>query len=406
MAGGVAPINLWEVFNAAANSEQRRMADRAARADRKEQMDFERSRIERQDKLSDEDRAFAKEQFEWQRDQKAGAASAAAAEERAKATAQVKLSLAEQLQKNPAAAGQMQQAVDRMAKSGRIDHFVLPGHRLPEGMAGPTTDPGASDVGRMYGEAVAGGAAFGLKPEKPTDEMGPDVITKRVYFRSNGKLRPGQPGFDVAYGKEQEIERQAQLELANAVGGKMLPTGAVETIADTDVAIGLLDELEGAYEDAVPAEGTAEQIFARLSAHVPNSPVAIYNEKAKLAAQKAGLVLEKGKLQASDFPRYLQMLTPQPGDSPEAARAKIRNAKQALRAAAQGSRKMLGDAGYRVPESSEAAAPKKNVAASVLDVAAEIGSAPDEFRKQLEAEARAGDPQAQAIINSMPKARR
>lgn len=167
--------------------------------------------------------------------------------------------------------------------------------------------------------------------------------------------------------------------------GRPLPATSAERLADTGTAISALQDLRNAYLEGVPNEGFFNQIAARLQSYIPNSSVSVYDKKAQLAAQKAGLILENGKLQASDFPRYLAMLTPRPGDSREAALAKIDNAVAMLTAADKASRQTFKESGYSVPGKAQAAPPH-------------LADFTPEELAQLQQEAEAGDEGARALL--------
>lgn len=231
---------------------------------------------------------------------------------------------------------------------------AMPGN---EGLAIQEAAARAPDVA-MDLQAQASGR---LGPPKPEDqpkpyEMPQDEISKRVELQFG--FRRGTQEHQQKYAELARAEEKARLDRARAVGGaKTLPTGSVEIMSDTDTAIGLLEDVEKNFDKMVPNDSFLDQMYSRIAQHVPNSDVSIYNKQAQLAAQKAGLVLEKGKLQASDFPRYLEMLTPRPGESEATKRFKIQQAVAALKASKEGARSALGAAGYKVPE---APAPKVN----------------------------------------------
>lgn len=187
----------------------------------------------------------------------------------------------------------------------------------------------------------------------PVGEMqDPQQVAMALEGQAAGVLGAQKPVTPGAQG----LTFEQRLQLAKAgrsqinVGGKQVPTTTVGELSDIDVAIGALNDLEKAYTKKVPAAGIFQQTYSRIAGLLPNTDVQIYDKQAQLAAQKAGLVLEKGKLQASDFPRYLEMLTPRPGESPKTAKDKIRNAVKLLESMRTSQRSALGSSGYRVPD--------------------------------------------------------
>jgi hypothetical protein len=219
MPGGIAPIDFWAVFNAAAESARARRLD-----------EQNRERQERQDKLHLEDFNMRKTAFELENkaktaaaeaearrrksltdlmatqaktpeeqayaaadpegfstyrkgvvdqeqaaatqqqsadrfkfDQEKAAADLAAKEQeatqkRASRTARVKLEASRMIAGNPSLAPQAQSHIQRLADAGQIDWFQLPGHAIPEGLAGPQMAPTIGEAGQMQSQAIAEGA--------------------------------------------------------------------------------------------------------------------------------------------------------------------------------------------------------------------------------------------------------
>jgi hypothetical protein len=195
MAGQVAPIDLWGVFNAAAESSRARRLD----AQRQAQMEHESARADQAFQLQQDQQKAAQEQANMQREaltraqggqtgmlqllfpaqygefqkqqldqrkteseiaQQQNTAQIAAqksAEDRARNTAALKLSVASQVANNPASAPRVQSFIDQMAEAGRIDGFQIPGiHTLPDGMAGPQIlVPNRPEVRQLGQTAIA-----------------------------------------------------------------------------------------------------------------------------------------------------------------------------------------------------------------------------------------------------------
>lgn len=197
---------------------------------------------------------------------------------------------------------------------------------------------------------AASSGALGAPKPAAEQQVPYDEAAQRVF---NHGLRRGDPGFVPAYDAALADVNRERLARSAAVGGsKTLPTSTAVSISDIDTSIALLENLDKEFDKKVPNKGLINQTYSWLAGKFfPNSDVALYDKQAELAAQKAGLVLEQGKLQATDFPRYKSMTTAEAGNSRDVGKAKIRNTIDALKLMREKTVSSLGAAGYRTPTS-------------------------------------------------------
>lgn len=175
------------------------MAYQGARdaAERRGQMQWERQRVERQDKLQADAAAAQAKQQQTEKSALAGlyaqpdspeaqqalmqaspklygettqqlsamrTAQNTETQARIERTAKMQQQAADILQRDPSAAPKVQETLNRLQAAGHIDPIQLPGHALPEGMAGPQMAPTPEEAGalRSQGEIVTG-------PPKPVE---------------------------------------------------------------------------------------------------------------------------------------------------------------------------------------------------------------------------------------------
>lgn len=199
MAGGIAPVDFWGVFNAAAESSRQRRLDAQREAQAGHQLKMQQQQLDAQTQERADALAVTKQKAEadaqrrqaladmmsgadpqgaalTQMDPEAALAARKqmgeveqqratalanqqkAADTRAKNTAAFKLEAVRQIARNPASAPAVQAAIQRLAQAGQIDEFQLPGHALPEGMAGPQMAPTMGEAATLQGAALAEGA--------------------------------------------------------------------------------------------------------------------------------------------------------------------------------------------------------------------------------------------------------
>lgn len=194
MAGGIAPIDFWSVFNAAADSSHRKRMDEKQAAMQQQQFDMQKGQFEAETKARDmaarqkeaerkglsdlfsgadpkgqeilaaNPEAYAtaiKSQGEMAAQQQAAQAQQqAAAQAKTLKEAQFKDFAAKVMMKNPGAAPKLQAMAQQQGLS-----LQLPGNALPEGMAGPQMQPTPDEVASLQQEAQA---VPGAVPEPKT----------------------------------------------------------------------------------------------------------------------------------------------------------------------------------------------------------------------------------------------
>lgn len=185
------------------------------------------------------------------------------------------------------------------------------------------------------GAAQAQAAMHGIelpKPDKP--QMTPDMLE---YERAQQ---------DPAFAKYMRNKPRGGVNIN--LGNKPLPVEAVTSMADFEAASAELGNLWQSYQTIAPTNAI-EAATARARAKIPGTAEWQFLKEAESVAQGYGLVREGGKLQASDFPRYLEQM-PMPWDMPDSAKRKYDVAGRAMAGQQGARREQLGGAGYRVPK--------------------------------------------------------
>lgn len=260
------------------------------------------------------------------------------ANDRAKRTQEEAQAMANTLAQNPRMAAYYRNRFDILQKNGLIDPIDVPGADtartlLEPGMTGPEALP-------TRGEVRSAQTMAGVDPYKGLDG---DLAT---FLRLNPQYEMGTPETAAAYTAWLRANKKSGASNVN-VGGKVLPSATVSDLSDLETAMGSVDQLFADFAKTVPNKGAGAQVGARVTAMVPNTTEAQYQNNADVAAQSIGTILEGGKLTETDLQRYKRML-PQPGDSIETAKHKRDNMKAQLRRKLEDRRKNLEGSGYRV----------------------------------------------------------
>ncbi len=235
---------------------------------------------------------------------------------------------------------------DDAVASGNYDHFDLPGE----------------DRSDLFNDVVP-------------NEVRPNDIT--VAQRMAGVAPPTKPGsvLEFEYAKDHPDYDAREIALATAkspktnisVGGKDLPAGQVNELADYQTAIQSLDTLQESFRKLVPSDSTFDQIVSRAKSAIPNTPEAQYGDAVLAAQQVIGYILENGKLVGQDEAKYRAML-PKAGDSFETVRMKVNNVKQLLLSKGGNRGLALQSSGYRKPTKGTAQSPSTGIRPGVEDL--------------------------------------
>lgn len=129
---------------------------------------------------------------------------------------------------------------------------------------------------------------------------------------------------------------------------KLLTASETEQLADLKDQMGSLDNIYSDWKSKVgPTEGVLDYAGKKISGYTPNTDVSNYKTNLKQKAQLIGKALEGGKLTDVDFEKYIDFL-PQPGDTEERAKSRVKNLKDALEKKYSQRVKTFGEAGYKV----------------------------------------------------------
>lgn len=138
----------------------------------------------------------------------------------------------------------------------------------------------------------------------------------------------------IAAGQKLEDEKRKAATPKPVTGAEASQIGTLQTGAN------VMDELGKAWDADIEWHSGLTQV-------VPGTDAKQYSNKANVAAQIVGGILEEGKLGEADLPRYKAMM-PQPGDSLETKTKKVETVKRMLELKRQGKVRGLGEAGYDV----------------------------------------------------------
>lgn len=145
--------------------------------------------------------------------------------------------------------------------------------------------------------------------------------------------------------KRDELHRANELEAARIAAQK---AGAPKPVTAAEAAnIGALQTGAQAVDELGKAWDKETGTWSGITQYLPGTDAKQYSNKADVAAQLVGGILEGGKLGEADLPRYKAMM-PQPGDNKETKAKKIETLKQNLELKRSGTVQGLGQAGYDV----------------------------------------------------------
>lgn len=185
-----------------------------------------------------------------------------------------------------------------------------------------------------------------------------DALRREVQKLDPGADLTGLGAADLrAIRNEKSAEKRARIMAAAAAkkaeDGKIVPTGELGGIADTDVAVKQVADLAKKFKELGMGTPTAKAsaFFTELLG-LQFTDAAEFNAERERVQQGVGKILEGGKLAAGDETKYRRMLV-KPGDSDEVVAIKTAGMMEFLEDLKAGRIKVLRAGGYRVPESLE-----------------------------------------------------
>lgn len=134
--------------------------------------------------------------------------------------------------------------------------------------------------------------------------------------------------------------------------GKTLSASEAEQLADIKDQLNSTSQLFSDWEEKVGGiteglSGGFDYLSKKTEGLLPNTSISEYKRNLEQKAQMIGKALEGGKLTDVDFEKYIKFL-PQPGDTAEMAKSRIRNLEEALKTKYRQRVKTFGEAGYNV----------------------------------------------------------
>lgn len=216
----------------------------------------------------------------------------------------------------------------------------------------------ASGMGAAAG-GVAGGeaATAGLKQldelkkrqEEREDKIAKSDLEKLKLIQEKSKAASEERR------KEQELllrgrevaakEREAGKKGAEVAAGSKLTAEQTALISGIDTSEQQLAKIEKIIDESSPIMGPIAGRLASLSPYATETKG--FDAQMKLAAQKIGVSLERGKLTDADIDRYRAML-PNISDTPDVAKQKIAIVKQLLADEKTAQIETLAKSGYNV----------------------------------------------------------
>ncbi len=242
MAGGIAPIDFWGVFNAAANASAQKRAQehQLAQADQQLAMQQQQADVQTQERadalaqrsklaellttgknLSPQEQAVAQANpgafMDYQKQQAATQAQQQEqAQRREQATAELQGRLVDAVRANPNAAPMLQRIVEQKVANKEINPIELPmmSNAPTDGMTGPPTMPEqqARQTSQLDAMSLGSQVVAPKEPEKTADDIYRQVVNGTT-------LKPGTPEFQREYNRQLSIEQQQKLDRAKAAGG-------------------------------------------------------------------------------------------------------------------------------------------------------------------------------------------
>lgn len=178
-----------------------------------------------------------------------------------------------------------------------------------------------------------------------------DMLKEQYQHQSDAEKMAAQmklAGMKMASDKEKEA--------------KTLTASETEQLADIKDQLGSLDNIYSDWKTKIGGTtGVADYLSNKAAGLIPNSETSEYKANLKQKAQLIGKALEGGKLTDVDYEKYINFL-PQPGDTDEMAKSRVKNLQEALKTKYNQRIQTFGEAGYKVGNFSSvenAATPKK-----------------------------------------------
>jgi hypothetical protein len=379
MAGGLAPIDFWGVFNAAAESSRARRLDEQ----RRQQMEHEAKRQDAADDLSL--KRFKAEQTDKETQTKNRSSLAdlmfggqnLTPEQQSVARADPQAFAQAQQQQQAMQAKAQEETQARALRTSNIQKMIAqapPEQR--DALLGAYANAPAGQFDKMPEEQVpvfpeqframgnkANAQQLAVNGPPKAEDVPEDPIAKSVIFGQG--IMPNQPGFQEAYTAEKTRLEQVALAQRRAgavnvnVGGKELPVGAVTDLADASNAEAVVGDIGTAFRSMVPAGDVQQRVTSYAKSKLPGTQEANYLTQLNAAAQVVGLFLEGGKLGEADVPRYRNYF-PQPGDTDETAAFREHMLAKMIADKKAGRFRGLKFAGYKVPENFAPGADKQD----------------------------------------------
>lgn len=245
---------------------------------------------------------------------------------------------------------------------------------VPQGLgANPSEIPLAMQRAKSRREQAA--AALAARRQSTMDESTLDL--QRSQAEKNRREPEPRGGIDYTESraaelalKQQQLAETIRANKAREAGrgkgkgepkDKTLPVSTLTELADFETAAKELDRLEarfveldqGGYWAKVKAKGSE-------ALGMQGTDAALYASEAKRAMQGVGKILEGGKLAAGDELKY-RALMPEPGDSPERLRSKVRGLKTMLSDLKAGRIGAYKAAGYKTGDMGESKPETKTI---------------------------------------------
>lgn len=218
---------------------------------------------------------------------------------------------------------------------------------------GASTGMGAAAGGVAGGEAATAGLKqldeLKKRQEEREEKLSKSDLEKLKLIQEKSKAASEERR------KEQELllrgrevaakEREAGKKGAEVAAGSKLTAEQTALLSGIDTSEQQLSKIEKIIDESSPTMGPVSGRLASLSPYATETKA--FDAQMKLAAQKIGVSLERGKLTDADIDRYRQML-PNITDTPEVAKGKISIVRQLLADEKMAQIETLGKSGYNV----------------------------------------------------------
>ncbi len=218
---------------------------------------------------------------------------------------------------------------------------------------GASTGMGAIAGGVAGGEAATAGLKqldeLKRRQEEKEEKLAKSDLEKLKLIQEKAKAAAEERR------KEQELqlrgrevaakEREAGKKGAEVAAGSKLTAEQTALLSGIDTSSKQLEKIEKIIDESSPLMGPVKGALTSLSPYATETRT--FDAQMKLAAQKIGVSLERGKLTDADIERYRKML-PNITDTPEVAKGKIAIVKQLLADEKMAQIETLGKSGYNV----------------------------------------------------------